>query len=386
MKRSLLCTFVLLLLLANSRVLAQDIPLFSQKLTNSFVFNPALAGHTFGSITYSFKQNYSNVEGAPQNHFLSIHAPIANHRFGVGASIFQEDVTFLRNTYASAAFAYHLALNSLNTFSMGISAEYNSIGANGTPNFYNSASSSTISDPALNDILGSSNSNFDFSFGMNYQNRFLKIGLAANRLSAGWLNKNNSTLSYYYSGFVQGMIPLRGGEDMLEPYIAYQKLSEVNNTISGGLYYTWNNRIILGGAWRTGNVVSGTLAFKLSKYVMLGYSREIIMGNVGGFVGAANEITLRYDFNDQSYKERFRSDYKSALSYRRKTLSGPSGRAASRNPKQIHRKQKKLAPFSPNRRYQNIKKLSVKSSGSRKKSFSNKKRKKLSAKRRKRKR
>lgn len=372
MKRHLLYLSLLFISFTSGNLAAQDIPLFSQKLTNSFVFNPALAGHTFGSATYSFKQNYSKVQGAPQNHFISIHAPIANHRFGIGGSIYQEDVTFLRNTYASAAFAYHLALNSLNTFSMGISAEYNSIGANGTPNFYNTT---TTNDPAINDILGGRSSNFDFSFGINYQNRFLKLGLAANRLSAGWINKNNSTISYYYSGFVQGLIPLRGGEDLLEPYVAYQKLSEVNQTMSAGLYYTYNNLITIGGAMRSGNVVSATLGFRLSKYVMLGYSREMITGNIGGFVGAANEFTIRYDFNDQSYKERFRSDYKSAVSYRRKTMSGGAGKAGARNPKQIHRKQKKLAPFSPNRRYQNIKKLSVKSSGSKKKSFSNKKRK-----------
>jgi type IX secretion system PorP/SprF family membrane protein len=379
MKR-LLRLIILLSICAQTSLVAQDIPLFSQKLTNSFVFNPALAGHTFGSATYSFKQNYSKVQGSPQNHFLSIHAPIANHRFGVGASIFQEDVTFLRNTYASAAFAYHLALNSLNTFSMGLSAEYNSIGANGLPNFaYNAGS-----DKALDDVIANRSSNFDFSFGINYQNRFLKLGLAANRLSAGWLNKNTSTISYYYSGFVQGMIPLRAGEDVLEPYVAYQKLSENNNTISGGLFYTYNNLITLGGAMRSGNVVSATLGFRLSKYVMIGYSREMITGNVGGFVGAANEFTLRFDFNDQSYKERFRSDYKSAVSYRRKTLSGPSGKSGSRNPKQIRRKQKKLAPFSPNKRYQNMKKLSVKSSSTKKKSFSSKKRKKSKRKIRKR--
>jgi type IX secretion system PorP/SprF family membrane protein len=378
MKRPLLAILIFLIC-APTTLIAQDIPLFSQKLTNSFVFNPALAGHTFGSATYSFKQNYSKVEGAPQNHFLSIHTPIANHRFGVGGSIFQEDVTFLRNTYASAAFAYHLALNSLNTFSMGISAEYNSIGANGVPNF-----NYTGNDQALNEVMAGRSNNFDFSFGVNYQNRFMKVGLAANRLSAGWLNKDNSTLSYYYSGFVQGLIPLRGGEDLLEPYAAYQKLSEVNNTISGGLYYTYNNLITIGGAYRTGNVISGTLGFRLSKYVMLGYSREMITGNIGGFVGAANEFTIRFDFNDQSYKERFRSDYKSAVSYRRKTLSGPTGKAGARSPKQIRKKQKKLAPFSPNKRYQNMKKLSVKSSSPKKKSFSTKKRKKSKRKLRKR--
>src|ERR1700754_299476 len=143
--KKLLRYSTLFLIFTQSSLLAQDIPLFSQKLTNSFVFNPALAGHTFGSITYSYKQNYSRVEGAPQNHFLSMHAPIANHRFGLGASIYQEDVTFLRNTYASGAFAYHLALNSLNTLSMGISAEYNSMGLNGAANF-------TSNDQALEDL------------------------------------------------------------------------------------------------------------------------------------------------------------------------------------------------------------------------------------------
>ena len=91
---------------------------------------------------------------------------------------------------------------------------------------------------------------------------------------------------------------------------------------------------------------------------MVGYSRETISGNIGGYVGSANEYTIRYDFNDESYKERFRSDYKSAVAYRHKTISGPSKKGSS-NPKQMHRKQKRLAPYSPNRRYQNVKKLST---------------------------
>src|SRR5436190_20606138 len=157
---------------------AQDIPLFSQKLTNSFVFNPALAGHTFGSLTYSYKQNYGGVKGSPQNHFLSMHTPIANYRFGVGANIYQEDVTFLRNTYASAAFAYHLALNKLSTLSFGVSGEYNSIGTNRDPNF-----TGTVSDPEYDKLKQGKISDYDFSFGVHYQNRFLKVGFAANRLA-----------------------------------------------------------------------------------------------------------------------------------------------------------------------------------------------------------
>jgi len=366
MKKILLLTLSVLMMTA---LHAQDIPLFSQKLTNSFVFNPALAGHTFGSMTYSFKQNYNAVEGSPQNHFLSIHTPIANHRFGIGANIYQEDVTFLRNTYASAAFAYHIALDKLTTLSFGVSGEFNSIRTNGALNF------TSDQDAEYDNLVQNGVRDYDFSFGVHFQNRYIKAGLASNRLSTAWLrDSSKAVLSNYYSSFVQGLIPLRGGEDMLEPYVAYRKLSDINSILDIGLYYTYNNKIIVGGAYRSGNIISGTLAFKVSKYLTFGYSREILMGNIGGFVGAANEFTLRYDFNDNNYKERFRSDYKSSLAYRRKTLSGPIARSGGKTPKQLSRTQKKIAPYSPNSRYQNIKKLGVKTKA--RPSFNQKKRKK----------
>lgn len=350
-------------------VQSQDIPLFSQKLTNSFVFNPALAGHTFGSLTYSFKQNYSGVKDAPENHFLSLHTPIANHRFGIGANVYQEDVTFLRNMYASAAFAYHVSLSKLTTLSFGVAGEYNNLSTNGTPNFIND-----VEDPEYAAIVNGIR-DYDFSFGMHFQNRFVKIGAAANRLSTTWIKEETrAILSNYYSAFAQGLIPLRADQDLLEPYVAYRKLSETNNTFDVGLYYTYNNRITLGGAMRSGNVVSGTIAFRLSKYLLIGYSREMITGNIGGFVGAANEFSLRFDFNENNYKERFRADYKSSVAFRRKTLSSPAGRSAVKSPKQLKKKQKKLAPFSPNSRYQNVKKLSVKSK--KKSGFNTKKRQK----------
>ena len=279
MRRPLL-TF-LLFLACSPLVIGQDIPLFSQKLTNSFIYNPALAGHTFGSITYSFKQNYK-VDGAPQNHFLSVHTPISNHRFGVGASVYQEDVTFLRTMYASGAFAYHIPLSKITTLSFGLSAEYNSLNVNGALNF----------DPGNDDEwtkIQKGVADYDFSFGTHFQNRFVKAGLAMNRLSTAWLKDSSKTvLSSYYSSFVQGLIPLRSGQDMLEPYVAYRKLTDVNSILDIGIFYTFDNKIIFGGSMRNQNIVSGTVGFKISKYLTVGYSREMITGNVGGFIGAAN--------------------------------------------------------------------------------------------------
>lgn len=357
----------------------QDIPLFSQKLTNSFIYNPSFAGLGMGSLTFSRRSNYSNVQGAPVNNFLSLHAPIANHRFGVGMNVFQEDVNILKNTYASAAFAYHISFDKYSKLSFGISGEYNSLRVNGADlNFVQ-----TSQDVILDNLKNGKNNNMDFSFGTSYANQYVKLGLAVNRLGTAWL-KNDSTklLSQYYSAFAQGTIRLRGDQDLLEPYVAFRKFSETNNTWDAGVFYTYNNKIVGGAAARKGGVFNFTVAYHLSKYVMVGYSREMLMKNgIGGFVGSSNEITLRFDFNNQTAKVKFRDDYKNSLSYRRKTLTTSASKrttAGGRNPKQLHKAQKRVAAYSPNKRYQNTAKLSHGNKTAAKKSYnavSNKKRK-----------
>lgn len=183
-------------ILISVSALAQDIPLFSQKLTNSFIYNPAMAGHTMGSLTYSYRRNYSGVSGAPENHFLSLHTPLWNHRVGVGANVFQEDVNFLRNTYASAAFAYHVRFSKFNILSFGVSGEYNTIRLNGTSN-----TPGASDDPGYLRLANGDVNDYDFSFGVNFQSRLFKVGLAANRLATAWLkDEPQAVLSNFYSG------------------------------------------------------------------------------------------------------------------------------------------------------------------------------------------
>jgi type IX secretion system PorP/SprF family membrane protein len=348
---------------------AQDIPLLTQKLTNSFLYNPALAGHTFGSLTASYRNNYSSVDDGPKNYFLSLHAPFSNYRFGAGANIYQDVVSIWKNTYYSAAFAYHLKLNNMATLSFGVGGEYNTFNLNGVNQ---NTESYVVNDAQVQRYINTSGKP-DFSFGMMYQHQYFKVGFSANRLATSWSKPEADklkVLSNYYTGFVQGTLPMRGGDDLLEPYFSFRKFSETNDSYDLGLYYTYNNLITAGAATRAGNapnmpfafnVANFTLAYRLNKYLLVGYSREMLINPVGGFVGSSNEFTLRYDFNDQSYQQKFKSDYKNAISYRRKTLnsSGIRKTAGGRTPKQLSKAQKRVAAFSPNKRYQNTKKLSM---------------------------
>jgi type IX secretion system PorP/SprF family membrane protein len=350
-------------------LVAQDIPLFSQKLTNSSLYNPATAGNTFGSATFSYRSNYSGVNDAPSNGLLSLHTPFSNHRFGAGINIYQETGPVFKSTFYSAAFAYHLPFNKFAKLSLGVGAEYNQFGINGVTQRY------ILEDPKY--ISYQNSGKPDFSFGMFFQNRFVKVGASANRLSTAWLDQSNSKLlSNFYTSFVQGMIPLRDGQDLLEPYISFRQFSESNQTFDVGLYYTYNNKLTAGAAYRSGSLINGTLAYRISKYLLVGVSSEIILSPIGGNVGTSNEFTLRYDFNEQNYQKKYRKEYNQSIAYRRKTLTTSSIKKnpGGRSPKQLKKAQRRVAPYSPNSRYQNMKKLSLGKKTSRKPSF-NKKRK-----------
>jgi len=352
----------------------QDIPLFSQKLTNSFIYNPAMAGSSLGSFTLSHRNNYSGVNGAPANNFLSLHMPFADYRFGTGFNVFQEQVAAVKSIYASGAFAYHIKLNSLSYLSFGLSGEYNNTRLTNEAIAQNDGT-----DVILNRYSGGV-AQPDFSFGMAYQNRVLKLGVSANRLYTAWFEKDSTrTLTNYYSGFLQGTIPLEGARSVIEPYIAYRKFSESNNVLDIGVYFIYDNKLTAGVATRSGNILNATLGYKITKNLMVGYSRETIMGSLGGYTGSSNEFVLRLDFADRANQKHFRADYKNAMSYRKKSvtnmsLSSSKKTVGSRSPKQAHKAQKKLAPYSPSKRYQNTKRLSAgkKISGKTKKTASKK--------------
>ena len=76
---------------------------------------------------------------------------------------------------------------------------------------------------------------------MAYQNRSLKMGLSANRLYTAWFEKDSTrNIANYYSGFVQGIIPLNAVRSVIEPYVAYRKWNENSNILDIGVYYTYD--------------------------------------------------------------------------------------------------------------------------------------------------
>ncbi|HEX6223095.1 MAG TPA: PorP/SprF family type IX secretion system membrane protein [Chryseolinea sp.] len=340
------------------RGFSQDVPVYSQKLTNSFLYNPSVAGNTLGSATLSYRQQWAGVEGSPRTLFFSIHTPFAKHRFGTGFNVYQEKSGVNENLFASGAFAYHLRFTDDKMFSMGVSVEY-----------INSKIDYTAVDviDGNDDLLNGNQPNangLDFSFGLNYSSKFFKIGASANRLgSLVGLSDSTSQFSQFYSGFVNFTIPLAGERDVLEPIVYLRKFANGTHQIDGGLYYTYNNVLTLGGSYRTGGAIGLTAAVRINKNLLVGYSREMLSGDFSKSIGASNEFTLRLDFRDHNYytkKKNAREISSKALALRRKTLSTPSKGSAYSRSQKYKNKLKRNYIKSPNYRMESSKKLQTK--------------------------
>ena len=346
----------ILLLSILSEVNGQDVPLFTQKLTNSFLYNPSVAGNGLGTLTFSHRQNWSGVSGAPVTNYLSIHTPFAQDRFGMGLNVYQERVGVYETFSAMAAFAYHIKMTDTRSLSFGVSGEY--------ANFKINTSRVDVVDEGDDLIVGNATSQADFSFGVTYKSKFFTLGAAANRLTNIMLGFSETPSQFpgYYSAYANGTIAVREDKDLFEPMITYRGYLDGESQFDAGLYYTVNNFLTLGGSYRTGGTVSATLGVRILDKFLIGYTRDInAASGYGSDLGASNEITLRFDFASQKYHSNYRNAKKintQALALRRKTLAkyaskGSPHKKSSRYKKSIKRNYQK----SPNYRLDSSKKL-----------------------------
>ena len=109
MKKSL--TIILVCLAALTK--AQQLPIYSQYLTNDFILNPAIAGtKPYFPIQINSRSQWSGLGTiAPKTNTLSYHMPVAYDAVGIGAIIMQDETGPYSQIGVTLSFAYHIQLD-----------------------------------------------------------------------------------------------------------------------------------------------------------------------------------------------------------------------------------------------------------------------------------
>lgn len=318
---------VLMLIGFTLSVQAQELPDLNQRLTRSIVYNPSLAGLNSGNISYVYRSYWDNVEGAPQLNLISAQVPVAQYRVGIGLNYYNDKVNILNYNYFSASFAYRFFIGE-NSLSLGLSGEYsvNKI----DPDLVISPDL----DPLISDLSENPQRDFDFNFGLHYESKYFSIGGSANRLKS--LIQDSTTgiaPPNYYTGYLEGTIPMSGTRDLLQPVISYRQNSQSNNAVGQldlGIYYHYNEVIHAGFSYGINNNFGAQVGFSVEG-AMLNYTYSNNFGQTLKGLGDSHEIWIGFNFMSLGgYQSKFTTDLektrKARFSRRRSGNAGLSNR------------------------------------------------------------
>ena len=289
--------FNALMLLVSLMAGAQTSPIFNQKMTDYFTYDPSRTGFSGGSAVFTHQQLSTGLQNAPQTDFFGAHTRLGFDQFGLGGSLYYQESGIIRTYRITASGAYHMKINDQYGLSFGLAPEI----TRGELNFQD-LFVIDMNDPVI--LNYGNKTDFDVSSGIGLHHDRFDAGIVMNRMMSITQGlSSNRAFQGSYSVYVQGKVPVRSNFDVIEPMLFLNRFQDGTSQIDVGGFYNYENLLFLGAMYRTKSLVSMSLGYNVKNRVILGYSYQTPIGSSVSAIGSAHEITLRFNFNKQFYDQ-----------------------------------------------------------------------------------
>jgi len=276
---------------------AQQEAMFTHYSFNTLAVNAGYAGSRDAlTVTGLHRSQWVSFPGAPRTQTLSLHAPIANEKIGLGVSILNDAIGPTRQTAFYADFAYKIKVGK-GKLAFGLKGGLNMV----------SNDLKELSTTEENDVNFQENIQSEllpnFGFGLYYSTTKYFVGLSTPRLLENQYESNitsgtvESEKRHYY--FIGGMIfNLNNiGSVKLKP-TTFVKLTEgapLELDLSALFYF--NDKYWAGPMWRSGDALGALVGVNITDQFSFGYSFDWSYGlKTFKYNGGSHELMLRYDF------------------------------------------------------------------------------------------
>ena len=268
----------------------------SQYLFNGLVINPAYAGSRDAlAANLTYRQQWVGFDGAPVTQLISVHAPLARRKVGVGLLLYNDRIGVSNETGIFSTYAYRIRLPK-GKLSLGLGAGLTLLRAN-----WSDVSLQDNNDQAFN---GTSNAapRPNFSAGLFYYSKTLYIGA-----SLPFILTHRYQLTGEGYSFRQEQLDaepmLTGGyvvkmtKDLkLKPtaLLRYRLDSGVQGDISANLII--KDKVWAGLSYRTGDAVIGMIEVLPTPQWRLGYSYDLGLSAIRRYHHGSHELMIQYEF------------------------------------------------------------------------------------------
>ena len=288
-----LIALFLLFAVSPLKMMAQQLPLYSQYMFNTLEINPAYAGFRQAmQFTSVFRKQFNGIKGSPQTSMLSGDMPIGETRLGIGLKIVDDRLSVTQNLGAQLAMSYRIVGDNSN-LAFGLQ-----VGALNYKTDFSQLNITNAGDPVFAQNLNALAANF--GTGVFYNNDKFYAGLSSPNLVRAHLRKTDVALSEYtvkqnlHIYFNSGYLVTINDNFVLKPSFLLRGVQGLpfNYDINANLFF---REIISGGiSYRSKSALVGLLDFRLVPTLRLGYAYDYNLTRLNNFSRATHEIVLRF--------------------------------------------------------------------------------------------
>jgi len=272
----------------------QQYPVYSQYLFNPLVINPAYAGsHVQLSATGMFRNQWVNLDGAPQTASFSMHTTMGRPNVGMGFLITNDKIGSYSNTSIYGAYSYSIK-SETGKLSFGLQAGFSLVSAD-----YSKLNLDDFNDNSF--ISFNNKIRPNFGAGVIYQTKkfyagfsipFLLNTAVENSLEAV-LTEIKEARYYYLNAGV--FLPLNRMETaVLHPSVLVRAQEGQPLSMDINMDVILNDVFSLGVSYRNIDAVITYMSLKLSDQFHFGYSYDWTTSDLNQFSKGTHEFMLNY--------------------------------------------------------------------------------------------
>ncbi len=281
-----------LLLLIVLPATAQQEATYAQYMFNGLAINPAYAGH-YGALSASVLSRFQSVglPGAPTTQTLSVHSPLANQRFAVGALFVHDKLGVIDQTEFSGIYAYRLPVTKGGTLSFGIQGGISRYSAQYTRlNIYQT-------DPAFSQDIIDTRPNI--GAGVYYDHLTWYIGLSMPHMINNAFSRGSNLSSVKQASPViltAGYVFPISRSIRFKPNTLIKWVDNRFVEFDLNANFLFDDVLWFGVSYKSSNAINLLINLQLTDQLRMGYSYTAALGPIKSAEIGSHELFLSYIF------------------------------------------------------------------------------------------
>ncbi len=273
---------------------AQQLPLYSEYMFNTFEINPAYAGaRDVVQITSMFRKQWTGFKSAPQSTFLSVDMPIPDKRIGLGVKIVDDRDEITKTIGAQGAYAYKVPVGSYSTLALGLQA--------GVMSFKSDFTKVDVidpNDPSFSQVVNSTKANFGTGIFFNTETFYVGVSLPnlirhnLKKSDPGNVGDIKQNMHIYFN---TGYVFLLSDNFVFKPSVLVRGLvgSPVTVDVNANLWIA--DMLSLGASYRNKSAVVGIINLRVLPELYVGYAYDHSISRLNIIAKGSHEVILKYE-------------------------------------------------------------------------------------------